>query len=378
MRPGTSEATIPAMTLLRALAVASMVSLVACIEVGPAESPARVSEGTAYGRQTPVPAPQPFAPTGRPGHFVETLDVTVFQRGNLHTHSKKSDGDSSPEAVYAWYRDHGYNFLALSDHNNLTDPNRYRELERPGFVILPAEEVTLRPNKVPVHVNAICERSRIGSAPMASIPQALQWGVARVLEQGGVALINHPNFKWAFGAETLPYGRGAQLLEIWSGHPGVHPMGDASHPSEEAIWDAALTMGLDFAPAAVDDMHRLGAEADLSQAGPGRGWVEVFAAHASAAEICAALAQRRLFASNGARLRRLRVASDAIEVSPEAPGAVVDFIGRTGANLARVPAPADGSPAAYQLSGGEGYVRARVTLQNGARAWTAAYRVAEP
>jgi hypothetical protein len=358
----------------RALAIAATLGLWACVEVAPPVAPA---PGTPAAAPRPLPIPEPFAPTGRPGQFVESVDATVFQRGNLHTHSTESDGDSPPEAVYAWYRDHGYNFLALSDHNRLTDPGKYRQLERPGFVILPAEEITLRPNKVPVHVNAICERSRIGGAPMASVGQALQWGVARVLEQGGVALINHPNFKWAFGAEALPAARGAQLLEIWSGHPGVHPAGDTAHSSEEAIWDAALTMGLDFAPAAVDDMHRLGAEADLTQAGPGRGWVEVFAAHASAAEICAALAHRQLFASNGARLRRLRVSGDAIEVSPEGANAVVDFIGRTGALLERVGAPGDGSPAVYRLRGGEGYVRARVTTPSGARAWTAAYRVAE-
>src|SRR5688572_23053990 len=38
-------------------------------------------------------------------------------KGNLHTHTLWSDGDDYPEMVAAWYKDQGYNFLALSDHN---------------------------------------------------------------------------------------------------------------------------------------------------------------------------------------------------------------------------------------------------------------------
>src|SRR4051812_14424358 len=68
------------------------------------------------------------SPPGVPGLFTENIDATVFQRGNIHTHSRNSDGDSQPEAVYEWYRDHGYNFLGLSDHNFFTDPREYRDL----------------------------------------------------------------------------------------------------------------------------------------------------------------------------------------------------------------------------------------------------------
>lgn len=39
-----------------------------------------------------------------------------FYRGNLHTHSTRSDGRLAPESVVAHYRDAGYDFLALTDH----------------------------------------------------------------------------------------------------------------------------------------------------------------------------------------------------------------------------------------------------------------------
>lgn len=39
-----------------------------------------------------------------------------FYRGNIHTHSTRSDGALEPEEVCRLYRDSGYDFLCLSDH----------------------------------------------------------------------------------------------------------------------------------------------------------------------------------------------------------------------------------------------------------------------
>ncbi len=39
-----------------------------------------------------------------------------FYRGNLHTHSTRSDGTRAPAEVIATYRDAGYDFIALTDH----------------------------------------------------------------------------------------------------------------------------------------------------------------------------------------------------------------------------------------------------------------------
>jgi hypothetical protein len=316
-----------------------------------------------------------YRPNGRRGAFRDQVDATVFQRGNIHTHSTESDGDSAPEDVYAWYRDHGYNFLALTDHNKLTDPGYYRNLERPGFVIIPGEEITLKVGKAPVHVNALCHRRRIGGHRVNSIAEALRWSVAKAVSQNGVALVNHPNFHWAFGAEALGDANGARLLEIWSGHPNVNPDGDNERPSVEAMWDAALTAGMDFAGVAVDDMHKLGAERDLRRAGPGRGWIDVFARSANEAEICDALRRGGLIASSGVRIARFTVWNDTMTVVAQAPGGTVEFIGNDGSLLSRQNIDSYGRPNTYRLRGGEQYVRARVTAPGGARAWTQAYRV---
>jgi len=50
-------------------------------------------------------------------------------KGNLHTHSLWSDGDGFPEMIANWYRESGYHFLAFSDHNILSQGQRWLSLE---------------------------------------------------------------------------------------------------------------------------------------------------------------------------------------------------------------------------------------------------------
>jgi hypothetical protein len=56
---------------------------------------------------------------------VPTKPQPRWWKGNLHTHTFWSDGDDFPEMVAEWYRTHGYNFLALSDHNVLAQGIRW-------------------------------------------------------------------------------------------------------------------------------------------------------------------------------------------------------------------------------------------------------------
>ncbi len=49
-------------------------------------------------------------------------------KGNLHTHMLWSDGNDFPEMVAEWYRQRGYHFLALSDHNILAQGQKWEKL----------------------------------------------------------------------------------------------------------------------------------------------------------------------------------------------------------------------------------------------------------
>src|SRR5688572_25599529 len=67
-----------------------------------------------------------------------------WYKGNTHTHTLNSDGDSTPDDVVRWYREHGYQFLVLSDHNFLTSVDGLNALHGADeqFLVIKGEEVT--------------------------------------------------------------------------------------------------------------------------------------------------------------------------------------------------------------------------------------------
>ena len=51
-----------------------------------------------------------------------------WYKGQLHCHSFWSDGNTLPELAISWYKDRGYHFMCLSDHNVLQiDTNKWKE-----------------------------------------------------------------------------------------------------------------------------------------------------------------------------------------------------------------------------------------------------------
>lgn len=312
-----------------------------------------------------------------PPRFAREIDVSDFQKGNVHTHSSVSDGDVDPPVVYRWYEDHGYAFVALTDHNVLVDPQRYEERADPSLTRIRGEEITMDAAGHAVHVNALCISRKIDGGTFASAREALDHAVRSIEEQKGVALINHPNFDWGLDAEAIRETRRAQMLEVWSGHPYVRTQGRDGRPSHEALWDDALSAGVDLAPAGVDDAHHFSADVAEPPARPGQAFIEVFGTDRSEEALCARMRAGELYASNGATLSRLRVDADTLTVWPSDREAEVELVGEGGRSLGRAYTNTEGF-VRYQLRGDEGYVRARVVDDDGRLAFTPAFRVISP
>jgi hypothetical protein len=104
----------------------------------------------------PAGALPPQRAAARAPHF-EPVDFGSGRwfKGNTHTHTLESDGDSPPEVVVSWYRNHGYNFLVLSDHNVWVNPALLSHLVDSAFLLIPGEELTARFGTRPVHVNGL-------------------------------------------------------------------------------------------------------------------------------------------------------------------------------------------------------------------------------
>lgn len=344
----------PAGRVARRVGRASVAGVFVLLAVGGCARP------TASAPSAAVPGPAPDTAPDSP--------ALRWFKGNTHTHTLESDGDSPPEVVVRWYRDHDYDFLVLSDHNVFTDPEALAHLTDSTFLLIPGEEVTSAFRDRPVHVNGLgipeVVEPRVGETLVATI----QENVDAVREVEGVPHINHPNFGWAFGAAELLQIRNDRLLEIYNGHPTVHNHGGGGRPSVEEIWDVLLTAGIEIYGIAVDDAHHFQGEFASDRANPGRGWVAVKAPRLEADAILEALEAGRFYASTGVELDDVVVTPDRLEVRIRPRGNfrhTTTFIGSEGRVLAETPE----NPAIYRFEGGEGYVRARVRGSGGAVAW---------
>lgn len=307
----------------------------------------------------------------RSGASQDTASARRWYKGNLHSHSINSDGDSPPYELVAWYKSHGYQFLAITDHNTLTDPALFDTNPNDSFLLIGGEEIT---NTKYVHVNAIGISRVIPRQTGSTVTELLQASIDAVRAQGGLPLINHPNFQWAFTAKDMLPLKTPALLEIASGHPLVNHDGDGRIPSTERMWDELLSSGMRVYAAGADDSHNFREEFTRERANPGRAWVVVRAPSLTRDAIVDALGRGDFYASTGVVLKDVRSTSSSVEVEIETTGPPtttlarfrVVFIGKDG----RILNVSYENPARYTFAGDEGYVRARIEDSNGLRAWT--------
>ncbi len=228
-----------------------------------------------------------------------------WYKGNLHTHSLWSDGNDFPEQICDWYRDHGYNFLAISDHNTLAEGEKWMKIaelrkrgsitglnlyldnyrntaqtrgdrdfevrltnfkdyksmaERPGkFLIIQSEEISDqlkippttpkgKPTTLPIHMNATNIQQVIKPQGGKTVAEVLANNIHAIIEQSQrtgqpiIPHINHPNFGYALTPADLASVIEEHFFEIYNGHPAVNQLGNEKHIPIERMWDIANTL----------------------------------------------------------------------------------------------------------------------------------------
>lgn len=290
-------------------------------------------------------------------------------KGNTHTHTTESDGDTAPAEVAQWYKRHGYQFLVLSDHNVFTDPRTLASLIDSSFLLIPGEEVTTSFQRKAVHINALAVTRVI--PPIrddSTLLGTIQRTVDAIRAERAVPHINHPNFLWSIDSATLFRVRNDRLFEIFNGHPTVHNVGGGDWPGLEEVWDGLLSSGKRIYGIAVDDAHHFQGEFAADRANPGRGWLSVRTSSLDARAVVTALDSGEFYASSGVTLSELTVSETTMQLRIAPKGDfkyTTTFIGQDGKVLAvdRSLTPR------YVLRGNETYVRAKVTDSGGAAAW---------
>ena len=300
-----------------------------------------------------------------------------FYKGNIHTHTNKSDGDEDPIKVTEWYKEHGYDFLVLTDHNHRTILDHGNTTETKGTpLMIPGEEVTLNFQKddvpVPIHINGIGIERVVEPIQSGTFVSTIQANVNAIKEAGGIASINHPNYKWAYTTSELIQVDGATAIEVFNGIHDTNVYGSKTRPSSEQIWDAILSSGKLIYGVATDDSHHYH-DFTPQMANPGRGWICVQAESLSESSIMDSMRNGDFYASTGVYLAELEKSHNTINISISTdeddplnlPEYVTTITGYEGDILHET----DSLHVNYELSKNTHYARATIKSSEGFKAW---------
>jgi hypothetical protein len=265
------------------------------------------------------------------------------------------------------YQEAGFDFLAISDHNHLTLPEEAGPKD-PAFLLLPASEYSGLNGKN-IHVNGLGLTQPFAPTRLEGIVETLQQGVDQAHAQGALAMLNHPNWRWSYGAKEIAAVKGADLFELYGGAYNQNNEGAPGHPGTEAIWDELLSQGYRIWGAGSDDCHKFKAPFDPYNDPPATGWTTVEAESLSVENILASLKSGRFYTSTRIQLEAVSASRQELKIRIK-PWYEIQFytrfIGRGGRLLGEV----DGLEPAYQFKGDEGYVRAKICCSDRHHAWT--------
>lgn len=269
-----------------------------------------------------------------------TPSDSPWLRGNLHTHTTNSDGKLSPEDVVDHYARHGYDYLAISDHDVFTEP-----LEHDQVLGIPAVEVSAGgPHLLSVGGPQVYDTTQ----PRGAI-------VSQIMADGNLCVLNHPNWQTAYAhwdhaaMEAVGPYHGIEIF-----NSVIDFLDGEAHALDR--WDRLLSKGLKVWGYSHDDFHN-------TPHGP-RGW-NVVCAERTVENIIAALKEGRFYASTGVSFERIAVEGETFQVvAPDADE--IRFVSRFGKVLSMV----DGADGSYTINGSEQYVRAEAYGRGKTAAWT--------
>ncbi len=290
-----------------------------------------------------------------------------FYRGNLHTHSNRSDGALPPEEVCRRYKAEGYDFLALTDHligaydYPITDTAPFRD---DTFTTLLGAEVHsgAMQNGELWHLVAVGLPADFDppDAP-GFLPHPGMESAAALAERcraaGAFVAIAHPQWS-GLTQEDARSIEAAHAVEIYNhGCAAGCDRGDGFH-----MLDLLLSEGSELTAIATDDAH-------FTEPDHFGGWVMVKALELTPEALLAALKTGHFYASQGPELRDIAVSGDAVEVWSSAAATVIvqgqgsAAAARHGQSMTRASIPLDrfrGSP----------WIRVTVIDAAGRRAWS--------
>ncbi len=294
-----------------------------------------------------------------------TFAEPVWYRGNTHVHTVNSDGDSAPDVVARWYKEHGYHFVVISDHNFRTPVEGLNEVIGAWgkFIVLGGVEVTDEVDGRPVHMNALGAKQTAWPQGGRKVPELIDNNAKAIHAAKGLAVLNHPNgvLSLALTAQEIADSKTVRIFEVCC----ADYRGGSGHPSTDELWDSVLSQGRLLYGVAADDAHKF--QGNSRQ--PGTAWIMVQTSELSRNAILSALNNGDFYATTGVMLADYTVDENKLTIGladTTEYGFKTFFVGKNGTILKKD----ETDNPSYVFTRDEYYVRARIERSDGALAWT--------
>lgn len=169
-----------------------------------------------------------------------------WYKGNLHTHSRRSDGRLEPDQIFRMYADHGYDFIALTEHWKQSPEN-----ESDRLLTIPGIELDRSTNVR----DGIFHIVGVGMSEQIDVSRRGQMEVQEMIDEigrcGGAASLAHP--AWSLNTpEQIMSCRGIYAFEVFNS------VSDKPHnvrPDSALLSDMVSARGRFINLTAVDDAH---------------------------------------------------------------------------------------------------------------------------
>ena len=290
-----------------------------------------------------------------------------FWRGNLHTHSTRSEGVLAPAEVCRRYKAEGYDFLALTDHfigaygYPIVDTVPFRDA---GFTTILGAEVHsgAMANGELWHILAVGLPADF--APSNSpdfLPVAGQETgpeiAARAVAAGAFVAIAHPQWSGLTLADARSI-TSAHAVEIYNHGCAA----GCDRPDGFAIADLLLSEGRHLTMIATDDAH-------FSEPDHFGGWVMVKSLENTPKALLAALKAGHFYSSQGPELRDVYIEGDKVVVESSAVSSVIAMGQGTGAKAVHGQSMTRAEVPLARLNNSP-WIRVAVIDAAGKRAWS--------
>ncbi len=205
-------------------------------------------------------------------------------KGDLHAHSYRSDGRADPSALAGYYREYGYDFFALTDHNRYYPgeeiSDNYKDVKLP-ICRVKGEEVHVPGNTVHiVHIggdSAVTDQyvhhreehdaeiAEYEAKVPESIPEKYRaryarcmWATDKIHAAGGLAIFPHPYWRPAASKVFNVCDEFASILLTSGMFDAFELIGGAKQVGNNrnvALWSELRAQGLNIPVVGSSDVH---------------------------------------------------------------------------------------------------------------------------